>query len=114
MLYASFPTETVYGLGADAWNPDAIQKVFTTKGRPADNPLIVHLSQSSEVEHFASEITDDARQLIDTFWPGPLTLILSQKAGGARYYYSRSGYRGSALAQPSPLGRISLPGSVRW
>jgi L-threonylcarbamoyladenylate synthase len=69
----------VYGLGADAKNPDAIKKVFKTKGRPADNPLIVHISEKKQVEDFASEITDDARNLIDAFWPGPLTLIFKKR-----------------------------------
>ena len=75
----AFPTETVYGLGADAWNPTAIRKVFDQKGRPTDNPLIVHISSMAEVEQFASEITDDARQLMRSFWPGPLTLIFNKK-----------------------------------
>ena len=76
----AFPTETVYGLGADAWNPDAVQKVFTTKGRPADNPLIVHIAEPSQVHDFASEVSKDAEKLMDAFWPGPLTLIFTKKA----------------------------------
>ena len=75
----AFPTETVYGLGADAWNPTAIQKVFDQKGRPSDNPLIVHVSSTAEVEQFALSISDDARQLMEAFWPGPLTLIFKKK-----------------------------------
>lgn len=75
----AFPTETVYGLGADAWNPTAIRKVFDCKGRPADNPLIVHISSTNEVADFATEITDDARKLMQQFWPGPLTLIFPKK-----------------------------------
>ena len=75
----AFPTETVYGLGADAWNPTAIQKVFDQKGRPSDNPLIVHVSSIAEVDQFALEISDDARQLMNAFWPGPLTLIFKKK-----------------------------------
>ena len=75
----AFPTETVYGLGADAWNPTAIQKVFDQKERPSDNPLIVHVSSMAEVEHFALEISEDARQLMKAFWPGPLTLIFKKK-----------------------------------
>ncbi len=77
----AFPTETVYGLGADAWNPTAVKKVFDCKGRPADNPLIVHISSADEVEDFAAEITDDARKLMQQFWPGPLTLIFPKKPG---------------------------------
>lgn len=75
----AFPTETVYGLGADAWNPDAIQKVFDIKGRPADNPLIVHISSKDRVQSFAKAISEDAQKLMDHFWPGPLTLIFPKK-----------------------------------
>ncbi len=75
----AFPTETVYGLGADAWNPTAIQKVFEVKGRPSDNPLIVHISDSEQVSDFASEIPDTARKLMDAFWPGPLSMVLKKK-----------------------------------
>ncbi|HEX6982784.1 MAG TPA: L-threonylcarbamoyladenylate synthase [Balneolaceae bacterium] len=76
----AFPTETVYGLGADAWNPSAIKKVFEQKGRPADNPLIVHVSSKKLVEEFADEISEDAQKLMNYFWPGPLTLIFPKKA----------------------------------
>lgn len=75
----AFPTETVYGLGADAWNRDAVQKVFDIKGRPADNPLIVHISDNRTVKDFAAEISDDAQKLMRHFWPGPLTLIFQKK-----------------------------------
>lgn len=76
---AAFPTETVYGLGADAWNPDAVRRVFELKGRPADNPLIVHLGSARMAEAFVPEIPEDARKLMAAFWPGPLTLILPKK-----------------------------------
>ena len=75
----AFPTETVYGLGADVTNPDAIKKVFITKGRPSDNPLIVHIADQKQVVDFAAEITADAQKLMDVFWPGPLTLIFKKK-----------------------------------
>lgn len=75
----AFPTETVYGLGADAWNPAAIQKVFETKGRPSDNPLIVHISDKKQVSEFAAEVPEFASQLMDAFWPGPLSLVLPKK-----------------------------------
>jgi L-threonylcarbamoyladenylate synthase len=75
----AFPTETVYGLGADAWNPSAIQKVFDQKGRPADNPLIVHISSADMVSDFTAEIPDEAHTLMEQFWPGPLTLIFKKK-----------------------------------
>jgi len=75
----AFPTETVYGLGADAGNPDAVKKIFEIKGRPDDNPLIVHLSEISQVEDFASEIPDPAKKMMKCCWPGPLTLVLPKK-----------------------------------
>jgi L-threonylcarbamoyladenylate synthase len=76
----AFPTETVYGLGADALNEQAIQRIFKAKGRPVDNPLIIHVGHRSDVERVAEEINDKAWQLIDQFWPGPLTLVLKRKA----------------------------------
>lgn len=76
----AFPTETVYGLGADAWNPDAVKKVFTIKGRPADNPLIVHINSKEIAADFAAEIPSAAQKLMDAFWPGALTLIFKKKA----------------------------------
>ena len=75
----AFPTETVYGLGADAWNPTAIQKIFTIKGRPSDNPLIVHVSDERQIHDFSNQIPDTALTLIEEFWPGPLSLVLQKK-----------------------------------
>lgn len=75
----AFPTETVYGLGADAWNPSAIKKVFEVKGRPSDNPLIVHVSSEEHILDFAKTLPDEAHLLIKEFWPGPLSLILYKK-----------------------------------
>jgi L-threonylcarbamoyladenylate synthase len=72
----AFPTETVYGLGADAGNPRAVRRIFAAKGRPADHPLIVHLPDASHVPRWAREFPDSARALAAAFWPGPLTLIL--------------------------------------
>lgn len=72
----AFPTETVYGLGADARNADAVRRVFTIKGRPADHPLIVHLAEASQAAAWASAIPETARHLMARFWPGPLTLVL--------------------------------------
>ncbi len=74
----AFPTETVYGLGADASNPLAIAKIFAAKGRPADHPLIVHLPDASHLERWAVDIPEAARKLAAAFWPGPLTLILKR------------------------------------
>jgi L-threonylcarbamoyladenylate synthase len=77
----ALPTETVYGLGADARNPIALAKIFAAKGRPADHPLIVHLPDVSHLEQWAREIPDTAHLLAKAFWPGPLTLILKRKRG---------------------------------
>ena len=77
------PTETVYGLAADADNATAIARIFAAKGRPADHPLIVHVSDAGSVAHFASDVPDFARALIQAFWPGPLTLILPRRSGVA-------------------------------
>ena len=78
-----FPTETVYGLGADASNDAAVALIFAAKGRPADHPLIVHVASAAQVADYASEVPDFAAQLIAAFWPGPLTLILPRRAGVA-------------------------------
>ncbi|WP_263788677.1 L-threonylcarbamoyladenylate synthase [Salinibacter grassmerensis] len=72
----AFPTETVYGLGADAFRPDAVRRIFEAKGRPADNPLIVHLRRQEQIGQVAARIPPVAQHLLDTFVPGPLTLIL--------------------------------------
>lgn len=74
----SFPTETVYGLGADAANELALARIFQAKGRPADHPLIVHLGEALQIEDWARDIPDAAWQLARAFWPGPLTLILKR------------------------------------
>ena len=72
----AFPTETVYGLGADARNPDAVRRVFAAKARPADHPVIVHLYDTSQLADWARAVPDNALKLAAAFWPGPLTLIL--------------------------------------
>lgn len=76
----AFPTETVYGLGADAENPDAVRAIFAAKGRPADHPVIVHLHDAGAVGAWARTFPEGARRLADAFWPGPLTLILPRAA----------------------------------
>ncbi len=75
----AFPTETVYGLGADARNPLAVQKVFQAKGRPADHPLIVHIGSIEQLDEWAQDIPAIAWDLATHFWPGPLTLILRKQ-----------------------------------
>jgi L-threonylcarbamoyladenylate synthase len=76
----AFPTETVYGLGADASNPTAVARLYATKGRPADHPVIVHFASGEEAFVWAREIPWAAKQLARRFWPGPLTLILKRSA----------------------------------
>ncbi|MGR9048484.1 L-threonylcarbamoyladenylate synthase [Halobacillus faecis] len=79
----AFPTETVYGLGADATEKEAVQRIFEAKGRPADNPLIVHVADEDQVSQLVSEISPVARKLMDEFWPGPLTLVLKSNGTAA-------------------------------
>jgi L-threonylcarbamoyladenylate synthase len=76
----AFPTETVYGLGANALDAEAIMRIYRAKGRPANNPLIVHIAQTGQLEQVAVNIPDVARQLAKVFWPGPLTLVLKRHA----------------------------------
>ena len=74
----AFPTETVYGLGADARNPEAIKRIYEVKGRPTDHPLIVHISSLNQLDKWATEIPEYAIKLARKFWPGPMTLILKR------------------------------------
>ena len=78
-----FPTETVYGLGADASSDEAVGKIFSAKGRPPDHPLIVHVADAAQVSDYASSTPAYAERLIRAFWPGPLTVILPRKPGVA-------------------------------
>lgn len=77
-MLVAFPTETVYGLGADATNADAVARIYTVKGRPADHPLIVHVADAQDISEWADEIPDYAIDLARSFWPGPMTLILKR------------------------------------
>jgi L-threonylcarbamoyladenylate synthase len=77
----AFPTETVYGLGADARNEAAVSRIFEVKRRPADHPLIVHLASAEELPRWAAHVPETARRLATAFWPGPLTLLLPKAAG---------------------------------
>lgn len=74
----AFPTETVYGLGADALNPGASSKIYAAKGRPSDNPLIVHISNMEDLEKITRNVPDEAKKLAEQFWPGPLTMIFEK------------------------------------
>ena len=74
----AFPTETVYGLGGDALNPDSSKKIYAAKGRPSDNPLIVHVYRFEDVEKIVEDVPEAARKLAKAFWPGPLTMIMNK------------------------------------
>jgi len=76
----AFPTETVYGLGADASNVAAVRKIFAAKGRPADHPVIVHVAGTSDLKHWTAEVPRSAWLLAEKFWPGPLTMVLKRAA----------------------------------
>jgi L-threonylcarbamoyladenylate synthase len=76
----ALPTETVYGLGADAENPAAVASIYAAKGRPSNHPVIVHLAPDADIDYWATSVPAAARQLIKAFWPGPLTLILKRAA----------------------------------
>lgn len=75
----AFPTETVYGLGGDALSADSSRKIYAAKGRPSDNPLIVHIADTASVYELAAAVPDKAKELMEAFWPGPLTIILPKK-----------------------------------
>lgn len=77
----AFPTETVYGLGANAKSDEAVEKIFKAKGRPGDNPLIVHISSRNQLGELVIDISRTAARLMEAFWPGPLTLIFNKKDG---------------------------------
>jgi L-threonylcarbamoyladenylate synthase len=81
----AFPTETVYGLGADASNPQAMKKLYAVKRRPADHPVIVHFASAEDAFAWAREVPGAARKLAERFWPGPLTLILKRSARAADF-----------------------------
>ena len=76
----AFPTETVYGLGASAFDSDAAKKIYAAKGRPSDNPLIVHICDKGQIKDIAEEIPESAKKVIDNFMPGPVTIILKKKS----------------------------------
>ena len=73
------PTETVYGLGANALNDAAVRQIFAAKGRPADNPLIVHIADFDQIYGLVAEVPEAARRLADAYWPGPMTIILPKQ-----------------------------------
>jgi len=102
------PTETVYGLAADALQPEAVAAVFKAKGRPANHPLIVHVASASHVSEFAQNLPACAQALMDAYWPGPLTLIFQRRQGVAEA--AAGGHPTIALRCPShPLAPGMLP-----
>lgn len=80
----AFPTETVYGLGADAMNDEAVGKVYAAKGRPSDNPMIVHIASPAELLTLTDNVTEDMENLARAFWPGPLTMVVAAKPAVSR------------------------------
>ena len=74
----AFPTETVYGLGGDALNPESSRKIYAAKGRPSDNPLIVHIADLKDLERIAEEVPGNAKLLMNKYWPGPVTMIFQK------------------------------------
>jgi len=95
----AFPTETVYGLGGDALNPESSRKIYAAKGRPSDNPLIVHIADTSDLEKICDEVPDAAYRLAEKFWPGPLTIII--KNNGTVPPETTGGLSTVAVRQPS-------------
>ena len=85
----AIPTETVYGLAANAFDEEAVQQVFALKNRPAFNPLIVHIGRKEQIEELARDIPKVGRALMDAFWPGPLTLLLKKTAACVRSGHRR-------------------------
>ena len=96
-----FPTETVYGLGANALDEDAVKKIYEAKGRPSDNPLIVHIYDKEEVYNLAENIDEKAKTIMDKFWPGPITIILNKK--DIVPYRTSGGLETVAIRMPSHL-----------
>ena len=95
----AFPTETVYGLGGDALNPSSSQKIYAAKGRPSDNPLIVHIYRFEDIYKITKEVPEEARKIADAFWPGPLTMILPKS--NAVPYETTGGLDTVAIRMPS-------------
>ena len=104
----SFPTETVYGLGADATNSDAVKKVYEAKGRPSDNPLIVHVDSPDMVKKYVAEISEKAKKLMTAFWPGPLTLIFTLKDNQSLSTRVTAGLDTAAFRMPNHALTIEL------
>lgn len=103
----AFPTETVYGLGGDALNPESSRKIYAAKGRPCDNPLIIHIADLAHLNQIVSEIPEKALKLADAFWPGPLTMIFAKAA--VVPYQTTGGLDTVAVRMPShPLANLFI------
>jgi len=98
----AFPTETVYGLGGDGLQPQASQKIYAAKGRPSDNPLILHISKRSDLERIVKQVPAAAEKLMDAFWPGPMTLIFEKN--DCVPYETTGGLNTVAVRMPSHEG----------
>lgn len=126
----AFPTETVYGLGADAFNAHAVQSIYEAKGRPSDNPTIVHIADYDSINKIAANVTEDMRRLAVAFWPGPMTMVVKKKpevpsvtTGGLETvgvrlpetYEARELIRKSGTAIAAPSANISgCPSPTSW
>lgn len=109
----AFPTETVYGLGGDATNPEASHKIYAAKGRPSDNPLIVHISNSQALEKIVTEMPQAAYTLMERFWPGPLTMIFQKNERIP--YETTGGMETVAVRMPSdPIARALIDASTGY
>lgn len=103
----AFPTETVYGLGGDAFNPESSRKIYAAKGRPGDNPLIIHIADMAHLERIVRAVPAKARMLADAFWPGPLTMIFEKAA--AVPYQTTGGLDTVAVRMPNhPLANLLI------
>ena len=106
----AFPTETVYGLGANALSEAAVQRIFVAKGRPSDNPLIVHIASRTQLEHLVTSIPEVATRLMDQFWPGPLTIVLPKRPEVPNLV--TAGLNTVAVRMPNHLIAIELIGQA--
>ncbi len=102
----AFPTETVYGLGADALNPKAVREIYAAKNRPLDNPIIVHVANKEDVYRLAEDVPEFAEKLMESFWPGPLTLVL--KASSIVPRVTTGGLDTVAIRMPSHKVALAL------
>ena len=109
----AFPTETVYGLGGDATNPEASHKIYSAKGRPSDNPLIVHITNRKALEEMVEEVPQTAYALAERFWPGPLTMIF--RKNDRIPYETTGGMNTVAVRMPSdPIARALIDASTGY